>query len=481
MTIRHHLLIFLYGALLLLPFLDNGTVLSRHEVLAAEPAREMLEAGAPWSIQTFAGQPRTDKPPTMSWLIALSMKLFDSRSEFVCRLPAALAGIVAAHATAVIATRLLSSAAGLLAGLITLTTVWLQTQARLSEADMPLVAAVTIAMAALLQPAGTDAPHASKWQITRYSVLFYGATGFGFLLKGVAPMITIPAAIIYAVWARDAWARRVLTNPFGIIVLISLLIIWPIAAYLTHPPIIHAWYMHLFGRATGELQGKDELTLISYVVGLAFYFWTIPYLILPATPAAVIGVWKSGRRWRDSRAAMFLIAWVTPFLIVLMLSAWKHKHYAFPLMPAFSVLAAYGTMVWMDSVRTPTRARNLLIAWFIGCGVTILCVQKLILPSFDGYRGQADFARRVNELIPDGQRVTLYGLGEAHLAFYLRDIPDRTDDIQLQPPEKTRYLICRQREYYDLQRGMKVERLLDGPTDEKKSDQLERLVLVRVN
>ena len=46
--------------------------LTYHEVLYAQPAREMLASGD-WLQPRMAGQPCNQKPPLTDWLIALSM------------------------------------------------------------------------------------------------------------------------------------------------------------------------------------------------------------------------------------------------------------------------------------------------------------------------------------------------------------------------------------------------------------------------
>jgi 4-amino-4-deoxy-L-arabinose transferase-like glycosyltransferase len=70
-------------------------VLTQHEVFAAQTAREMLATGD-WVVPHFAGRARLNKPPGMYYLIAGSMAVFQSRAEWVARLPAALAGVATA-------------------------------------------------------------------------------------------------------------------------------------------------------------------------------------------------------------------------------------------------------------------------------------------------------------------------------------------------------------------------------------------------
>ncbi|HTW95112.1 MAG TPA: hypothetical protein VMD30_09980, partial [Tepidisphaeraceae bacterium] len=60
------LVILLFGGTLYLIHLGDRRVLTRHEVLAAEPAREMVQyGGTSWILPQIAGLPRTAKPPGM--------------------------------------------------------------------------------------------------------------------------------------------------------------------------------------------------------------------------------------------------------------------------------------------------------------------------------------------------------------------------------------------------------------------------------
>ncbi|HEY0009371.1 MAG TPA: glycosyltransferase family 39 protein, partial [Tepidisphaeraceae bacterium] len=376
----------LYASILLLPFLDNGTVLTRHEILAAEPAREILESDTPWAVQTFAGELRTAKPPTMSWLIAIGMKVTGSRSEFICRLPAALAGILVALGTAWIAARLLGPTAGLIAGLSTPTAYWIQLQARLSQADIPMVAAVTAAMMALTYfvPRRNGTPEETP-SIAKLSLWFYAATGMAFLLKFVGIFVTIPAAILYALWTRDTRVWRMLRHPLGLSVFLLFIVIWPTAAYLTYPNIINEWWQQTAGRSIGTLEGEDTNTLLGYLLQMPFYFWITPVLLLPATPAVLIGAWAA-RRHVKSVTAKYLLAWVVPFFALLTVIDWRHQHYVMSLLPPFMIVGAWGTVVWMRWLKRKHLARPLLIAYFVGVGIAILVLQALVLPRSESHR-----------------------------------------------------------------------------------------------
>ncbi len=479
MPLRHHFLLLIYGLVLLVLPLNDGTVLSRHEVYAAEPAREMLAGGVPWSVQTFAGEFRTNKPPTMSWLIALCMWVFGSQAEWVCRLPSAIAGLITAHAIAIISSRLLSHRfAGLLAGLILLTMAWVQIQSRLSEADMPMVATVTVAMLALVPR--RDEPQS----IHRAATLFWVATGIGFLLKFVAIFITIPAAIMLAIWARDPRVKRILLNPIGLSIFVLMLIGWPLAAYLTYPQILHDWQAQTINRVVGEVDARPAITGVQYIQEFFFHFWTIPWIVLPATPVIVIGLWTAADKYK-SWTGKFLLSWVVPFLILITLTAYKSKHYSFSLLPAFAVVGAYGTIVWMRSLKRPQLALPLLATWFVVCAAVIVSLKMFVLHRSDSGSFYADLARRANAIAPAGERIRMIGLGEAPIAFYLDPIPLRIDELKDVPTDTPLYAVATQRDIDTLKQTHTVEVLAESvlPKSAKpgRSATRDPLVFVRVN
>src|SRR3954471_12156514 len=138
------LLIIVFGCSLLLAGLGRRT-LTRHEALAAYPAREMLLYGH-WIVPMYAGIPRTAKPPGMYWITAGAIKFFHSESEFIVRLPSALAGVATGLMIASFAARHYGRRIGMVSGLMVLSSIYVLVQARLAESDMLLSALVCAAM-----------------------------------------------------------------------------------------------------------------------------------------------------------------------------------------------------------------------------------------------------------------------------------------------------------------------------------------------
>ena len=464
------LIIAMYGLVVLLVGLGSARVLTRHEVLAAQPAREMLR-GPHWVIPTFAGEPRVVKPPATGWTIAAFMRLFGSEHEFVVRLPAALAGVFTGMFIATITGLWLGDRIGLIAGLVQLTTYYLQMQARLAEADMLMAACVTGALACF---ARACAPPARPQR--GLAIAFYFLAGMSFLYKGGIVFVAV-TVITYLAWQRDRQALRFLWSPIGIVLLCVLLFAWPVAAMIEYPPIVDVWVQETFGRATGEL-GADE--------PWHFYLWTVPWIILPWTPFTVAGVVSMARAGMLRQASgRFLISWFVPGLILLSLSAWKHKHYLIPIMPALTVPTALGLALWLRAVSRRARPRTLmnafiiatvsvtgifltlrsarpgaveiaaviglfmaggltciylahrravtgyLIALFATAGAVAIAINVFVLPYYDGYRPSVELARRASALAAVGETIYFVALPELHTAYYLPFPMKRIDDARI--------------------------------------------------
>jgi 4-amino-4-deoxy-L-arabinose transferase-like glycosyltransferase len=477
---RDKLLIIFYGCSLLLAGLGLRT-LTRHEVLAAYPAKEMLLYGH-WIVPMYAGIPRTAKPPGMNWLIAGVMKLAHSDSEFIVRLPSALAGVATALMIASFAARHYGRRIGIVSGLMVLTSLYVLIQARLAEADMLLTALVCAAMLIFADGPVRDAenPSSAQPKYRRYllaarPILFYLLTGLTFLLKGfVGPAFIFAGTITYSFFQRDRRALYFLLNPIGILLFLNLLAAWPVMAYLKYPAILESWRFEQVGRLTGE-RGHDPFY---------FYLYSIPGSLLPWTPLMIVAAWLAWKQ-RTYRRPLnkFFLCWVIPGFIILSVTAFKHQHYAFPLLPPLAILGAVGLLQYIEFQHfqkvklhriaavavvvacvfavilvhisgTKLRAAQAIdwpitiIIGVLGIGglmmifmeyhrrlvgqlgaifatawLVPILVQLLIIPIVDDYKPDADLARSANNIAPNATKIYIIDPEphvEPHSAWYLR-------------------------------------------------------------
>jgi 4-amino-4-deoxy-L-arabinose transferase-like glycosyltransferase len=306
-------------------------------------------------------------------------------------------------------------------------------------------------------------------------IIFYLLAGLSFLLKGfVGPAFILLGTITYAAIQRDRQTVFFLLNPIGILLFLSLVAAWPLAAYLKYPPILESWRFEQFGRLTGE-RGRDPFY---------FYLHSVPGSLLPWTPLMIAPAWlalKTGQHRRPLNR--FLICWFLPGVILLSLSAFKHQHYAFPLLPPAAILAAIGLLQYIKfqhfqktklhrlaaagliaacvimaivvhvlSYKIPGMARlgwpatiivgvfgvgglvaifmeherrtvGQLSAIFTTAWIIPILVQLLIIPIVDDYRADADLARTANHIVPSADMIYIIDPEprvEPHSAWYLR-------------------------------------------------------------
>jgi 4-amino-4-deoxy-L-arabinose transferase-like glycosyltransferase len=474
-------IIIAYALLLLVIGGGPQWALTLHEVRVAQPAREMLHDGH-WILPSFAGKPRLVKPPTTSWVVASILHLTGRTDEWIVRLPANLMGVGLALLTGCLTARWLGEFAGCIAGLIQITTYYILLQARLAEADIFLAAMVGLAMVCFawgVVPNSDGHVSTSRW----LSILFYVAAAWAFLFKGpIGPAFIFLGCTVYLILQRDRRGLGFLCNAPGLAAFFLIALPWPIAAYLEYPPILEIWKHEIFGRAAGELGRSDSFFS---------YFWNIPMMLMPWTPLVIVGIiagWRLG--WWRKPIGRFLAAWFLAGMLVILLCAWKHKHYAIPILPPLTIPAAGCVLLWISRTPPPNgRCRHGLIAagFLIACVATvtvILClnpagtrsmallgiplacgglavigfdhcrrpvailvslfataavlilgVERFVLPHYDLYRPSAELGQRIARDIPRDQTIYLLSMGEAQISYYIPFPMFRIDNLANIPEE----------------------------------------------
>jgi len=378
-------LLIAYAASLLLIPLARDEVLTFHEVACAQPAKEMLNS-RDWILPTFAGVPCLHKPPLIHWSIAAAMGVIGSQSEAAVRLPAALAGLIVCLVVALWAARWFGQFTGLLTGLIQVTSVHLQTQARLAETDILLAAAVATAIGTFAFaniPGPTGLPCRRSW----LAGLFYFGVAVACLAKGpVGLVLILGPCLVYALVTKDKLSLRFLGHPAAIGAFLLVALPWFIVVYQRYPPILEAWL-------------SDNL--VRYASGLGtrtpawYYFASILWFLLPWTPFAALGLVLSLGRLRGThnvtdpaetpsagaaanlvgqrKSLVLLLIWFLFGFVFFTASSYRSHHYLVPILPPFSLFAGLGFLAWINWRRnTRTTALVVLLALVVGSGVLAL-------------------------------------------------------------------------------------------------------------
>jgi len=456
-------LVAIFAATVMLTNLGPTRTLTHHEVLFAQPAKEMLATGN-WVVPKFLGVPSTYKPPGTHWVLAATMALTGSQAEWVLRFPSALATIITALLIAAMTARWFGTLTGVVAGLMQVTLYYVLQLGRLAECDIFLITCMTGAFFAFAagnveSPRGRSNARWLPW-------LFYTCVGLAYLFKGfVGPAFTLSACGLYLVTRRETRVLRFLLNPIGITILLGCTLGWLAMAYQQYPEIVSDQIENHIGRFQGEMEGgKNPL----------FYLYTIPLILLPWTPFCLIGLVWAARSERFPHALwQWAVCALIPGLVVLSLSEFKSKHYPAPLLPPLTMIGAVAMIHFfrwrqLASVRwhvvavvacvvgnlagitavlyfQPTdygliallvatigvaqllmiyfeyrrRLHSGLVTMFVATWIVCLGALTLVSRDHDSYRDTAILAEHANRIIPSDQPAYIVGLAENQITFYL--------------------------------------------------------------
>lgn len=464
-------LVVVFAGSLMFTQIGPTRTLTHHEVLFAQPAKEMLATGN-WFVPRFTGIPSTYKPPGTHWVLAATMAISGSESEWVLRVPSAIAIVITAVLVAAMTARWFGVLTGVVAGLMQVTLYYVLQLGRLAECDVFLIACTTGAFFAFAA-GNIDSPR-GRSQARWLPWVFYTCVGLSYLFKGlVGPVFSLGACGLYLVMRREARVLKFLLNPVGIAIFLACSAGWLAMAYMDYPKIISDQILNHVGRFQGEMEGgKNSL----------FYLYTIPLILLPWTPFCLVGLaWAARSEKFPKPLWQWAVCALIPGLLVLSLSEFKSKHYPAPLMPPLTMIAAvamiryfrwrhlselkwhvvaavaclvgntaaiaaiiyfkpdsYGLIAGLVAVIGMTQLlmiyfeyrghlRSELVTLFTAAWVVCLGALTLVSLDHDSYRDPTSLAKRANQIIPPDQPAYIVGLSENQITFYLDSPVDRID------------------------------------------------------
>lgn len=387
----------LYAAILYLPFLGSARTLTAHEGMVSHPALRMLDNGE-WIVPRYGPGWWLDKPPLTIWLTAGTFALLGF-GEFAARLPAALAAIGLACVMAALARRLYDERTALLAGLMQATCVYALMQGRLGEIDMVLALLIAGAHVVLLSQWSAGAGKLSL----RHATAFHLLVGLAVLAKGpVAAAIVGAGLVAFSLMTRSlAPLRAVLWTP-GVLAFLMPVAAWHAAAYhVAGQEALQVWVYENLRRFEGTHHiGQNP----------PWYYWMhVPWLALPWSIVLVLAapaLWRDVRR-SDSHVDRYLWAWFVGGILLLSLSAFKHKHYCIPALPPLTILAARALASRPESA---SSRRAGVFAFSLIAGAFVM-LNGWVMPARDPRRAMVDFVRSDVNALPAESRLYVHQLG----------------------------------------------------------------------
>lgn len=318
-----------------LPGLMSLPVTDRDEARFAQATKQMLETGDFIDIR-FQDDTRYKKPIGIYWLQSASVAALSSgdlTEIWAYRLPSLLAAVAAVLLTWWAARPLYGRRNALLAAILLAAAIGLNLEARLAKADAALLVCIILAQGALGR---IYLARSTPKETVGIAALFWIALGVGILLKGpVAPGLALLTIIPLAIYDPErSWLRN-LHFAWGIPVLLLITLPWFIAIGITSD-----W--EFFRAAFGEdflakIQSGQESHWGPPGYYLILFWWTFWPAALVSTGAGAIWLWRN----RMHRRALFLLAWMAPFWLVLEATPTKLPHYILPIYPAIAIASAW--------------------------------------------------------------------------------------------------------------------------------------------
>ena len=333
----------------------------RSEGRSAFFGRHMVESSE-YLVPALNGRPFVDnRPPGYYWLVAGAYKVTGVRTEFVARVPAALAAVVCVVLVYWFGCQFSGWAGGLWSSVVLLGIVKFTWQARLAEQDILLTLWTALGYWAFWQWL-KDRDAAGRRATGRYGwpTLLHVLVGLGAMTKGPAIVLTLvfPLCVYVLVsrrWREVDWWPLLITSPLSVV-----LSLW--------------WFVYVWVALPAE-QGQlierflDQGRL--HVRHWYYYVVELPGLLGPATLLLPLLWW----RWREAPAEErrgelgFLLTWFLGNLAIFSVFPSKQSHYLVPAFPGLA-LALGPILAHLDAKRF----------WLSGAFVVVIMAVLVVAP-----------------------------------------------------------------------------------------------------
>ena len=294
----------------------------------SEATREMFVRGD--FISTYLdGVPRFDKPILIYWLQAICVWLFGVH-EFSFRLPSALAATGWVWAVFAFTRRVRDERTGLVAAIITATTLEVSVMGRAATADALLNLFIACSMFSVFL---YWRERQRRWLLATFALI-----GLGFLTKGPVAVL-IPLAVSFLFFAikgeLKAWLKMVF-DPVGIGLFAVIALPWYVAEYLRQGDafVQGFFFKHNLDRFSGSMEQHGG--------GILYYPLVVLAGSLPFTALLI----KTLARFRvlvKDDLGLFGLLWFLFVLVFFSLSGTKLPHYVLYGLTGLFVLMA-GTL-----------------------------------------------------------------------------------------------------------------------------------------
>jgi 4-amino-4-deoxy-L-arabinose transferase-like glycosyltransferase len=342
---RALLIPFLLASALFLPAIGQRSIYHPDEARYAVLAKTMLETGQ-WLVPQIDHELHLEKPPLFIWAVALVSLLTGGVTAFSATLPAASSGIAGVIGTTLLGRQLFGPRAGLVAGIVLVTTPGYFWHARLAFADM-MVAAFIVWSAWAFWRALDDPVRQRGW-----IALFYVCVALAVSAKGPAGLMPLLTCGTFVVLDQGPRGLRMLRPVMGLAILLLVWAPWGIAfiqyggAGFVQQVASDDYAVHV-----GRWERVSEVFSALGPLGVAGLPWS---LFVPM--AAFSGLRSPEEPTR--RRFRFLGAWILAYVAVMTLMTHKRDRYLLPAYPALALMVGWLWNEWGSARLTGTLRRH---------------------------------------------------------------------------------------------------------------------------
>jgi len=328
-----------------------------------------------WIVLEYNGHPRVEKPPLMTWLVAISSILLNHGkvNEFTSRIPSLLAAVGVVIIVFLLAEKLFeSSFAALISGFSLTTSYLFYKHARFSITDMVLTFFVTLGLFAFylfsLSP-----------EKKRFLLLMYFAFAMATMDKGPAVGVALPFFImLFYIASLSKWEllKKMIYAP-GIALFLFIVLPWPL--------LMGSKYLKIF---LWKSNIKRFASNPSWKTPFYFYLVNFPLEFSPWSAFLPLFFLVLKKRARESQemGILFPIVWFTVTFVLFSLSDTKRPSYILPLYPAAALLTGWAivkALYLKDELKNPWRISLFLFCLsLVGYAVGFVISMARHVPSY---------------------------------------------------------------------------------------------------
>lgn len=369
-----YLFLTLLSIVLFVPGISSIPVIDRDEAHFAQASRQMLEKNEYFQIR-FQDKTRYQKPPGINWLQSTAVSLFsstDSNHIWPYRLPSVLGAWFSVLLTYMFARRFMPDKSALWGSGFLACALLLLVESHMAVIDTSLLSSVVLMQGALwVIYSGYKNKIQTHWV---WAILFWLAMAYGFVLKGVTPLVGgLTLATLCIIEQNSTLLRRV-HIVIGLLLFLGLSLLWLLQVNAAENS---NYLLQMFQKdLLPKLQGGHE----SHGQPPLFHLVILPLTLWPASlflwPGIVFAYQRKAEPW-----VKFLLSWIIPTWIFFELMPTKLPQYVLPTFPAIALLMASSLTAYGDrEFKEGKLLKTLQILW--GVLTLGLALAVLVLPYF---------------------------------------------------------------------------------------------------